>query len=65
VVCFSAAADRGSFTLYSVYQIYFFVPIPLLRLAAARGQIAGTSQNPKKSKKNWKKLKVVDTICFD
>ena len=33
--------------------------------AAARGQIAGISENPKKSKKNWKKLKVVDRICFN
>jgi hypothetical protein len=32
--------------------------------AAARGQIAGTLENPKKSKTNWKKLKVVDKICF-
>jgi hypothetical protein len=32
---------------------------------AARGQIVGISENPKKSKKNWKKLKVVDRICFN
>ena len=34
-------------------------------VAAARGQIAGTSENPKKSKKNWKKFKVVDRICVN
>ena len=32
--------------------------------AAARGQVAGSSENPKKSKKNWKKLKVVDRIIL-
>jgi hypothetical protein len=33
--------------------------------AAARGQVAGTSENPKKLKKNWKKLKVGYRICFN
>ena len=32
---------------------------------AARGQVAGTSEKPKKSKTNWKKFKVGYRICFN